>query len=294
MERKSVAENIVSQEWLDKPAEQLQNAVSRTFEAAGEASIPMRNFLHGVWQGHPLHPAITDLPLGAWTAAVAMDALDVMSGGDGLARGADTAIAIGLVGAVGAAASGLTDYHVLNETRPKRIGAMHALLNVAATGFFAASLIARGRNRRDIGRGLSLVGFGITGLSAFLGGKLVYEEHIGVDHAPSEGDLPKEWTPVIKAEKLKEGKPLKVMVHGVPICVVRQHGQIYAIADLCSHLGGPLHEGRLEGCSIRCPWHGSRFSLEDGSVQEGPSVFTQPVFETREQGEQVEIRLKSQ
>ena len=74
--------------------------------------------------------------------------------------------------------------------------------------------------------------------------------------------------------------------------LIRRAGRIYALADSCAHLGGPLSEGQVDGLSIRCPWHGSRFDLEEGGVLEGPSTFPQPCFEIRVRAGQIEVRAR--
>jgi nitrite reductase/ring-hydroxylating ferredoxin subunit len=53
------------------------------------------------------------------------------------------------------------------------------------------------------------------------------------------------------------------------------------MANTCAHLGGPLNEGTLEDGSVVCPWHGSRYALEDGSVLDGPSAHPQISYDTR-------------
>src|SRR5512132_1105522 len=90
---------IDRQEWLNPLADQLQKGVTAAYEAAGPAGQQIKNALHGTWLGHPLHPALTDVPVGAWTAAVVMDAMDNIRGDDTFGRAADAAIGIGLVGA---------------------------------------------------------------------------------------------------------------------------------------------------------------------------------------------------
>ncbi|HEY8201313.1 MAG TPA: Rieske (2Fe-2S) protein, partial [Actinomycetota bacterium] len=67
-------------------------------------------------------------------------------------------------------------------------------------------------------------------------------------------------------------------------------GDVRAIADRCSHRGGPLHEGECEGETVTCPWHGSTFRLADGSIVRGPAVAPQPRFEARIEGGKVLVR----
>ena len=85
----------------------------------------------------------------------------------------------------------------------------------------------------------------------------------------------------------------RVEVDGARIVLARRFGQIYALAEVCSHAGGPLAEGKFDDCSITCPWHGSRFSIEDGSVLDGPATHPQPCFDVRVRQGQIEVRLRS-
>src|SRR3954453_11515696 len=100
---------------LDTVAEPLSQIVRDAYQSAGTVGQRAKNFLHGVWLGHPLHPVLTDLPIGAWTVGVALDFLDAVQGDENLGAGADAAIGIGVIGALGAAVTGLTDWHVLKE-----------------------------------------------------------------------------------------------------------------------------------------------------------------------------------
>src|SRR5439155_17162851 len=119
----------------------VQQIVIATYETAGGAGKGLKNVMHGTWLGHPLHPVLTDVPLGAWTAAMALDAVEGIGGREDLAAGADAALAAGLLGAIGAAATGLTDWqHIDGGSR--RLGLTHGLLNLAGTTFIAASLLA--------------------------------------------------------------------------------------------------------------------------------------------------------
>lgn len=110
------------------------------YEAAGPAGRRAKDALHGVWLGHPLHPVFTDVPLGAWTTALAMDA--AADGDPGMRRAATFAMGVGLAGAVGAAVTGLTDWSE-TDGQSRRTGLMNGLLNVAATTLFATSFALR-------------------------------------------------------------------------------------------------------------------------------------------------------
>jgi len=282
-------EAIERQDWLDVIGDRLQKAVAAAFEVGGDAGRRVRDVLHGTWLGHPLHPAVTDVPLGAWATALVLDA----AGGsnNGMARAADTAIGVGIAGAVGSALTGLTDWqHTTGGDR--RVGLGHALLNTTALALYVASFTLRRSGARDLGRGLSVLGFLVATGAAYVGGTLVYGRRIGVDHAPH----PESWTdfrPVLRESELSEASPRRVEAQGVALVLVRRGDRIHALGESCAHLGGPLSEGRVEGDAIRCPWHGSLFALDDGRILEGPSTFPQPCFEVRVRGGQIEVRPRS-
>ena len=277
---------IAKQEWLKPVEEGLQNGVHKAFQFRGGRHV--KNFLHGTWIGHPLHAILTDIPLGAWTLAIAFDALDSMSERRRYTAVADTSVAFGLVGAVGAAATGLTDWQDIDPPA-RRIGLVHGLLNVVSVTLFGSSLWMRRRGKRTTGRGLAALGYAVSIAAAQLGGNLVYEQRIGVDHAEPER-LPAEFTPVLSESALVQGKPVRAEHEGTSVLLVRRGSQIFALADVCSHLGGPLSEGKLDGDIIECPWHGSRFSIRDGHVVDGPAVHPQPCLEARIQSGQIEVR----
>jgi nitrite reductase/ring-hydroxylating ferredoxin subunit/uncharacterized membrane protein len=286
MRNDGVIGKIEQQEWLKPTEEGLQELIRKAFRFRGGRQV--KNFLHGTWVGHPLHAILTDIPIGAWTAAIAFDALDSISTRRQYAVAADTAVALGLAGAVGAAAAGLTDWQDIDPPA-RRIGLVHGLLNIASVALFGSSLLARRRGNRETGRGLAALGYAVSVAAARLGGNLVYGQKIGVDHTASE-KLPDEFTPVLSESDLDEGKPVRAEHHGAPILLVRRGSQIHALAETCSHLGGPLSEGKLDGYVIQCPWHGSRFSIRDGHVVDGPAVHPQPCLEARIRNGQVEVR----
>lgn len=139
---------IEKQEWLMPAEEGLQKVVHQAFGFRGGRQV--KNFLHGTWIGHPLHVILTDVPIGAWTVAIAFDALDSMSARRQYSIAADTAVALGLVGAAGAAATGLTDWQDIDPPA-RRIGLVHGLLDVASVVLFGSSLLVRRRGNRTTG-----------------------------------------------------------------------------------------------------------------------------------------------
>jgi nitrite reductase/ring-hydroxylating ferredoxin subunit/uncharacterized membrane protein len=282
-------ETIADQSWLQPIADPLSTAVRQTYEAAGETGQQIKNAMHGVWLGHPLHPALTDVPLGAWTTALVFDTAEVATNDLAYGRAADIAVGVGVAGAVGAAVTGLTDWSE-TDGRAKRLGLVHGLLNLSATALYVTSLAMRRKGDRHLGRVYGAAGFAVASAAAYLGGGLVYRERIGVTHVDEGG--PKEFTRALAASDLPDNARRLGDADGTPVMVARQHGTLCALAEHCSHLGGPLSEGTLKDGSIVCPWHGSEFALRDGSVINGPATHPQPCFDVRERASAVEVRVR--
>jgi nitrite reductase/ring-hydroxylating ferredoxin subunit/uncharacterized membrane protein len=283
-----VVDVVGQQEWLEPLADTLEEALGGVFGAMGSQGQGVKNFLHGVWLGHPLHPVITDVPVGAWTVALVLDALESISGREELGPGADAAVGLGLVGAVAAALAGATDWKE-TDGHSRRVGLMHALLNTGATALYGASLVCRGRGNRGAGRGYAALGYAVAAASAYLGGELVYDQRIGVNQVAGV-EPPQEWVAVYPAPDLPENQPRRALAQGMKVVLVRQGTRVYALNETCSHLGGPLAEGKVEGEGIVCPWHGSRFALADGHVMDGPATYPEPCLETRVRDGQIEVR----
>lgn len=281
-------DTIGQQEWLDGLAEPLQNGVHAVF---GEKGRGLKDVLHGTWLGHPLHPVLTDIPIGAWTVAAVLDVVESATGSDAVSKGADAAIAVGLVGALGSAVTGLTDWSETYD-RPRRIGLTHGLLNIVATTLYATSLALRLRGRqRSKAITLAHLGYAISGFSGYLGGHLVFGEQIGVDHtATADATKPEQYTRVLAESELAESTPKRVLAEGVAIVLVKKGGRIHALTETCPHLGGPLSEGKLVGDAIQCPWHQSELALEDGHVVCGPTTFPARAFDVRIRDGQIEVR----
>ncbi len=189
--------------------------------------------------------------------------MDLARGG-GLEKAADAALAVGLAGAVGAAVTGLNDWQHTDHAA-RRVGVAHGLLNLTAAVLQGGSLALRRAGFRRAGRGITIAGYGVALSAAYLGGYLVFEERIGVDHTSGEQG-PRDFVPALGAGDLEEGALRRVVGEKMPVLLSRLGGRVYAIAETCSHLGGPLAEGTRDGASVICPWHGSRFDLRTGGV----------------------------
>ena len=188
---------------MGRAADTLGDAVKHGYAKAGDRGLQVKSALNGVWLGHPLHPALTDVPLGAWTTAVALDAAGVVTRRDEFAGCASVAIAVGLVGAIGSAVTGVTDWSD-TDGRSRRIGFVHGALNLTATGLFATSLVMRRRARGARGRVCALLGYAVALGAAYLGGDLVYGEQIGVNHAAGQ-EVPEDFTPVLALKSSANG-----------------------------------------------------------------------------------------
>ena len=279
---------IDRQDALEHLSDKIQPLVVDAFQSAGPAGREVKNFLHGTWLGHPLHPALTDVPIGAWTATLALDAIESISGRREMGACADAAITVGLLGAAGAAVTGLTDWSATSG-RARKIGLLHGLLNAGATALYTTSLVLRRRKRRSAGLGFAMLGYAVSNAAVYLSGHLVFGEQIGVNHAAAQ-EMPMDFVPVLADAELQEGQMRRADARGVPVLMVRREGAVCALAHTCSHMGGPLSEGKLDGDIVQCPWHGSRFNVRDGSVVDGPATFPQPRFETRVREGQIEVR----
>jgi nitrite reductase/ring-hydroxylating ferredoxin subunit/uncharacterized membrane protein len=272
-----------SQRWVDPLADRLQPLIKRAV-----SNPPVHNFLDGVWLGAPLHPPLTDVPVGAWTTALLLDTGSAVTGDAELAAAADRALAVGTIAAVPTALTGLNDLRDLTGPS-RRIAMVHALANVVGLSLSTASLVYRRTGRRGLARGLSGLGYLTSSAAAHLGGKLAFELGTRVNHTMGQA-VPKSFVAVLDEAELQGDELRRVDVDGVPVLLARsQAGELCALANTCTHLGGPLAYGSREGDTVTCPWHGSRFDIRSGEVVEGPAVFPQPRLETRVREGKIEI-----
>jgi len=279
-------------------ASRLDPLSGRLTKLLDRVPVAVRDALHGVWLGHPVHPMLAQIPVGAWTSAVLVDVVALgLRDGDrraGADRAAEALLAIGLAAAPATAAAGAADWSKLLPEQ-QRVGLVHASTNVLAVGLLGASLVRRRRGRG--GRLLGLLGVGVAATGAGIGGELAYRWAAGPNHAQDVPHVtPEEWTEVGRLDEFAQRAPTLRKVGDTPVVVVRRGSTVAVLADHCSHLSGPLHEGELiedggNDCIV-CPWHGSTFVLDDGTVRHGPATAPQPGFDVQVDDGVVRARVR--
>jgi nitrite reductase/ring-hydroxylating ferredoxin subunit/uncharacterized membrane protein len=240
---------------------------------------PIKDFLDGTWLGHPVHGAMTDLPIGALLLAVILDIV-------GQNAAADIAIAATILFMLGAAVTGAADYADTDGTARTR-ATLHATLMVVALVILLVSLGLRagGDANRTVAIALGIVAFLIVSAGAFVGGDVVYVFGNMVNRHAFRGAGTK-WIRLdvggtTDLMQLPEATPTKAKAGINDLVLVRSGDTVNALHAVCAHAGGPLAEGTVvDGC-IECPWHASRFRLSDGRLRRGPSVYDQPAYEIR-------------
>ena len=281
-------DTLARQDALDAPSRGLQGVVRRTYRMAGPMmGRRIANVLHGTWLGHSLHPALTDFVIGAWTAGVLFDTLDALGERTAYSRCADVSVGLGVATGLPTVLSGLIDWQY-TASDSRRVGLVHGITNISAVLLQTASLVLRGLGARRTARIISGATYGALFISAYLGGELVGRYRLGVNRAPGRQELPG-FVPVMAEADLPENQLRRVEVNGVPVLLVRQGDRIYAMHETCTHMGGPLSRGAVVDGAVQCPWHASRFALDDGHVVAGPAAFAEQCLATRVRNGQIEV-----
>jgi nitrite reductase/ring-hydroxylating ferredoxin subunit len=264
---------------LDVPARKLI-AYANRFLKPGVA----KDVLSGTYLGHPAHPLLTDVPIGLWTSAVFLD----LFGGRKARRAARRLVGAGVLAAVPTAITGLSDLADVEDHDQRRVGIVHAAANVSALVMFALS---HARRANGGGRLLGLLGVGAVTAGGYLGGHLSYRSGLGVNTTAFETKI-EEWTRALPEAELEERTPRRVVVRRNEIMLFRRDERIYALANRCTHRGGPLYKGRIERDCVICPWHLSTFALDDGAIVRGPATAPQRAYDVRVTDGTIEVRSR--
>jgi nitrite reductase/ring-hydroxylating ferredoxin subunit/uncharacterized membrane protein len=273
--RVRVTDALEGAEALDGPSSRIRHVAQNVISPA-----PLRRLLSGTDLGHPMHPALVQLPIGLWTSAWVLDLA-----GLGKTRAARSLVGLGVLTALPAVASGVSDWVDTDEAE-SRVGIVHATSNAAALVCFSVSWFRRRDGRRS-GVFWSTLGAILASTGGFLGGHLAYALGVGVDTNAFEAG-PNEWTATrgnVPTEPLTART-----VDGVRVMVATNEDGRFTLADRCSHRGGPLSEGTLGADCVTCPWHGSKFDLASGLPTQGPASVPQPVYESRVKADKLELR----
>jgi nitrite reductase/ring-hydroxylating ferredoxin subunit/uncharacterized membrane protein len=269
---------------LDRFGDRLQQAVQGVLRPQR-----IRDLLHGVWLGHPLHPAMVQVPVGAWISAAVLDLMP------GQRRAATTLTAVGALSALPAAVAGLNDWAALSRDQ-RRVGLVHAASNSVGLALYGASLAARLSGRHGLGRTLGRLGLGAVGAGAYLGGHLAYKQGAQVNVSVSDLHLISDgWHPVAEMTSLPQRELVTRKVDDVSVILYRHGDDVTVMLERCPHQSGPLGDGEVReidghACVV-CPWHGSTFRLNGGEVVHGPSSNDQQVLPTRIVDGRLEARL---
>ena len=240
---------------------------------------PLKDLLSGVWLGHPVHSAVTDIPIGTLLVTVVLDLMNQPAA-------ADVALVATILFMLAAAVTGASDYVDTDGTARVR-ATLHSTLMVVALLMLLVSLVLRAGSPADrtIPIALSIIGFLIVSAGAAVGGEVVYVFGNMVSRHAFRGAGTK-WVKldlgdVTDLGTVPEATPLKARAGINDLVLVRIADTVYALHAVCAHAGGPLAQGTVvDGC-IECPWHASRFRLTNGHVRRGPALYDQPAYEVR-------------
>lgn len=275
--------------WLRELNDQVTEVVAPLYDRYRD-TLAVELMHGGRWAGHALHPALSDLPIGFWSATVVLDALGKDGGGDGESGmdAASTLTAAGLVSAAATAVTGVVDWNV-SDDEDRRVGLFHGVLNLGAMVLQGASLAARMSGHRATARTFGVAGMAAVTAAGFVGGHLVQGRAAMVNRvATSTG--PTRWVKAVEDSALADGVPAAVEVDGRKVFLYRGNGAVHALDNVCSHAGGLLSRGEIDGCVVTCPLHGARFDLRTGQVARGPAHTAQPVLPTRVRNGWIEVR----
>jgi nitrite reductase/ring-hydroxylating ferredoxin subunit len=262
--------------------------VLEPFRERHQGNLVLELLHGGRWMGHPLHPALSDLPIGLWTGVMVLDATDRDPAPRHGIDAAGVLSAAGIVAAGATALTGLGDWTVSND-QDRRVGLFHGLLNTAALGLQSASLGTRMAGHRGTARALGAASLGVTAAAGYLGGHLVFTKGVMVNRVAWAAG-PRRWARALPEADLPDDQPAAVEAEGRQVMLYRHRGRLYAIDNVCSHAGGLLSRGQVADLTVTCPLHGSRFALADGCVRRGPASQPQPVIPTRIRNGWVELR----
>jgi nitrite reductase/ring-hydroxylating ferredoxin subunit len=281
-------------ERLARPWSRLWDGTARVIDAIyGRLARPgklLQDFLNGAWLGHSLHPVVVDVVVGGSTAALLLQALSWFGVAD-LRVAILWVLALTWLAGLSAIVSGLTDFKDTATGDERHVVGLHGLINIVATVILIGAFLALLAEADALGGWLVVAGFAVLSVGAFIGGHVVFKYGYMVNHNAFErARKASEFTAVLPAAELAEATPTKVTLGTTALVVVRRGDLVFALKETCSHAGGPLAKGTVEGYTVVCPWHASAFRLSDGAVRHGPATTRQVAYRARINADQVEVQ----
>ena len=105
--------------------------------------------------------------------------------------------------------------------------------------------------------------------------------------------LSEDYVKVADTKDIQPSQMKEVEVNGEKICLANVEGKYYAIGNVCTHLGGPLAQGKLEGHEVQCPWHGSRFDIRTGKVSRPPAMRSESTYEIKVEDDNILVKKRA-
>lgn len=270
----------------------LANVVDGFFKVLRGPGKLLQDMLNGSWLGHSLHAVLVDVVVGGATIVLFFDVLRVIFGVEGMVDASTWALGLVFLAALGSILTGLTDFKDTPPSNAERdVAVFHGLINIVGTVLIGISVLMRLGSSHDGAFWLLLIGYLVISVGSYIGGHVVFKYGYMVNYnAFSKGRRAKDFTAVAAVADVPEGSPTKVMLGTTAVMLVRRGEVVHALKDTCSHAGGPLSEGQLDGDRITCPWHASVFRITDGAVVHGPAGSRQPSYRARITDGQVELQ----
>jgi len=277
-----------------RPWSRLWNGTAKLMDAVygalGRPGKLLQDFLNGSWLGHSLHPVIVDVVIGGSTVAVLLQLLSWFGVAD-MRVALLWVLGMTWLAALSAIVTGLTDFKDTATGDERHVVGLHGFINIVATLVLVGAFVAMLAEADGLAGWLIVVGFAVIGVGGFIGGHVVFKYGYMVNvNAFAKGKRAKEFTAVLPAAELAEATPTRAMLGTTALVVVRRGDLVWALKETCSHAGGPLSQGTLDGYNIICPWHGSAFRVSDGAVRHGPATSRQVAYRARISGDQVEVQ----
>ena len=269
----------------------------------------LKDFLEGKPLRHPLHPMLVHFPIGLFLLSLLLDLASLaFPSVPNLVRDSFYAMLLGVITTLVAAVPGVVDYTDIRSDHPaKRTATAHLTLNLIVVALYGINLGVRSSLLVDpkihsVPLILSFMGIALLSVSGYLGGRLVYDDGIGVGRHKRRTPTPENtlhlsvanlasnektdviFVPIPEADRLGEGETLRVEIDGQVITIAKIDQGFYAFQEFCTHRFGPLSEGTFKDFNVQCPWHNSCFDVRTGKVTQGPATVDLKSFkvETRD------------